>query len=671
MSARNRRRLKAKNDFLSIRLKLLGKKLAKYRMRLLRLKRKKHESNNSDKVNIKQKIHDFLLEDENGRLTAGKKETITRRKLKKQIRYLNDSLLNLYKIFITKTGITISYETFRRYRPFWVLFPKAASRNTCLCCKHTNNDYIVHALYKAKILPYSCATDVAKSLCCNNGRNVSCLERKCPQCFTKKLNFNINNSGDTIIYQRWVTKNVTAVIKGQEKQIKKTVKETVKTTQQSLVNTFNSNLPSFMQHLANIFNQYTAIRQIKLNLTPSDGLLHIDFSENYAFKYESEIQSAHFGGSKGQLSMHTCVYYCTDSKPPQNIIKTTSICTVSQNLRHDPVLICAHLKPVIEQIKLLTPDLKNLHILSDGPSTQYRNKTMFQMIVRYLSNITNVETITWHFTETGHGKGAPDGVGGCLKRICDKAVANGRDIIDIDSFVDCLKENCKGILVIPIDDMHVPDIQTIADTITVRPFKGTLKIHQISWSILKPSILHVRRLSCVECAADSKCIHFEIGQIPVQYMQSPRGPSSPLPRVAVASPLVSSPDTASASTVTAPRTPEAFEPLMDTPSPEYFMSLRQPLTPRKRLNFTDVYSDDSDILTPPKIRRTQKRTGMFVDSENDNSSLPEKAKRRPDILVDSDDENSPPVLGKRSILAMMILAKRQNKYFSDESDESI
>lgn len=91
VSARNRRRLKAKNDFLSIRLKLLGKKLAKYRMRLLRLKRKKHESNNSDKVNIKQKIHDFLLEDENGRLTAGKKETITRRKLKKQIRYLNDS----------------------------------------------------------------------------------------------------------------------------------------------------------------------------------------------------------------------------------------------------------------------------------------------------------------------------------------------------------------------------------------------------------------------------------------------------------------------------------------------------------------------------------------------------------------------------------------------------
>lgn len=63
-SAKNRRRLKAKNDFLSLRLKLSEKKLAKYRMRILRLKRKKHESNNSDN-NIKQKIHDFLFEADN------------------------------------------------------------------------------------------------------------------------------------------------------------------------------------------------------------------------------------------------------------------------------------------------------------------------------------------------------------------------------------------------------------------------------------------------------------------------------------------------------------------------------------------------------------------------------------------------------------------------------
>lgn len=109
------------------------------------------------------------------------------------------------------------------------------------------------------------------------------------------------------------------------------------------------------------------------------------------------------------------------------------------------MFICAHLKPVIQRIKLLTPDLKQLHVLSDGPTTQYRNKTMFHLIANYLSKISKAEIINWHFSEAGHGKGAPDGVGGCIKRTCDNAVTNGQDISNIDSFISCLKGNCKGI----------------------------------------------------------------------------------------------------------------------------------------------------------------------------------------------------------------------------------
>ncbi|CAG9793603.1 unnamed protein product [Diatraea saccharalis] len=48
---------------------------------------------------------------------------------------------------------------------------------------------------------------------------------------------------------------------------------------------------------------------------------------------------------------------------------------------------------------------------SDGPSTQYRNKSMFNLVATYLSKEFGVDTITWHFSERGHGKGAPDGVG--------------------------------------------------------------------------------------------------------------------------------------------------------------------------------------------------------------------------------------------------------------------
>jgi len=41
---------------------------------------------------------------------------------------------------------------------------------------------------------------------------------------------------------------------------------------------------------------------------------------------------------------------------------------------------------------------------------------------------------TWNSFESGHGKGAPYGVGGALKRSADKPLANGTDVPDAPSF---------------------------------------------------------------------------------------------------------------------------------------------------------------------------------------------------------------------------------------------
>lgn len=47
---------------------------------------------------------------------------------------------------------------------------------------------------------------------------------------------------------------------------------------------------------------------------------------------------------------------------------------------------------------------------------------------------------TWNFHESGHGKGAPDGVGGTLKRTANRKVLHGRDIKDAISFKETLEE---------------------------------------------------------------------------------------------------------------------------------------------------------------------------------------------------------------------------------------
>ncbi|XP_047026178.1 uncharacterized protein LOC124634596 [Helicoverpa zea] len=626
VAARNKRARKAENEALKKKVFQMGKVIKKYRMRIRRLEERKQKASKSSsrnkvlKTDIRKAVHDFLINDEYSRLTAGKNETITRKKSKRQIRLLNDTLLNLHIIFKLKTGFNISYQTFRRYRPFWVLFPKAASRNTCLCTLHENNDHIIRSLQKSKVVSYGSASDAAKALCCNNTLTPKCLERECQSCLYKKIDFNNFAENDYITYDRWVTKDVDVVIKGVQKKCKKCVKETVKTTIGALVKLLHLNLPVFMQHVANMIHQMRSIQTFKQQLTSTKGLLHVDFSENYNCKYSAEVQSAHFGGSKPQLSLHTCVYYSA-AEFPNNGFQTTSMCSISKNLRHDPVMICAHLKPILQRIKELSPNLTELHILSDGPTTQYRNKTMFLLIVKFISReLNDVTDIVWHYSEKGHGKGAPDGVGGCIKRLCDSSVAMGKDVSDYDSLMLCLKENCKGIEIYGIGDPNIEDIQEIVDKNAMKAYKGTFKIHQLSWNQNDPNILHARRLSCLSCASNAVCPHFEIGQIKVPSNNTQT--HSPLSMADARNVSPRSEDTANASTITY---------RSDQITPDGGTSHNVPSRPCKRFGFLPD-SDDSDVSLPLQDERSK-----FL-SDSDDSDVIFTPRYRHPLPTDSSSE---------------------------------
>ena len=50
-----------------------------------------------------------------------------------------------------------------------------------------------------------------------------------------------------------------------------------------------------------------------------------------------------------------------------------------------------------------------IHLLSDGPTTQYRNKKSFFLLTKFPESGVYQEA-TWNFTESGHGKEAADGI---------------------------------------------------------------------------------------------------------------------------------------------------------------------------------------------------------------------------------------------------------------------
>ena len=110
---------------------LSGKIIKKYRLqrslynltfRYILLRDLIQPSNILKKQKLNIEVENFFEKNTSSRLTAGKKETMTRNKLKKQKRLLNDTILNLYNEF-KQTTKSMFYSTFCKLRPFWVVQP--------------------------------------------------------------------------------------------------------------------------------------------------------------------------------------------------------------------------------------------------------------------------------------------------------------------------------------------------------------------------------------------------------------------------------------------------------------------------------------------------------------------------------------------------------------------
>nr|CAI5855557.1 unnamed protein product [Callosobruchus analis] len=157
-------------------------------------------------------------------------------------------------------------------------------------------------------------------------------------------------------------------------------------------------------------------------------------------KSEQKKQAFHFGGARQQITLHTVVVY---TKYESETVPE-SYCTLSESLNHGPAAIWAHLRPILTNYT--QNGINTIHFLSDSPATQYRNKEMFCFITNHFKkHFPEVKELSWNYHEAGHGKGAPDGIGGVCKRTADRVVSQGKDIFNLETLVNVLKECCPGI----------------------------------------------------------------------------------------------------------------------------------------------------------------------------------------------------------------------------------
>lgn len=456
----------------------------------------------SNKPNIQNEkesirmIKDFYDRDDVSRATAGRKECKTKNKNKQQKRFLLDSMLNLFKKFVTEGG-KCSYTTFTRHRPFYVVNPTINDRNTCACTKHSNLSLKADKLKSLLIIDNSNLKELVTQVSCSIDSK-ECMYNTCEMCKSRKAISTVCNGHDNITWFEWGLQNHSYVkkLKDGEKTLttKKVVKDIINGTTSDLIEKFNKELISFKTHYFNIGHQHKALQYCIKNLTDDEVLIICDFSENYSCKLHEEIQSVHFGGNRNQISLHTGVIYSKNNKP-------ASFCSMSPCTAHDPGAIWAHLSPVFEYAKQICTTLKSCHIFSDGPSTQYKQKKNFYLLNKFMADI-KIENASWSFFEASHGKGAADGVGGAVKRTLDGFVSHGKDITNAEIAFKALKDTEKLVKVFYIHPEEIEKIQhQIPENLIALP--GTKSVHQIVTNSKDFSLIY-RDLSCF-CGPKKAC----------------------------------------------------------------------------------------------------------------------------------------------------------------------
>lgn len=491
----------------------LGKNLAKfvspYEQRKYRNNTSLILSRNTTKRSLfaetsRHRVQEFLERDENSAMAPGIKDCFKKNKKFYRKRYLLDTMENLYKKYNAEEPMKISRGLFHRLKPFWIVQKKESQRDSCLCKTHDNFDLIVRKLKSVGMIGTASRNEVVTQVVCDTS-NRACMYRQCPSCKTKGIS--VKGSSAQVVYEQWVTEKIVRPgAKGKMYEVQLTTKKKKITTTQELAEEFNSQLPVYMKHVYDTSHQFQFLAKLKKNLKRSEVHVVMDFSENYKCKYASEIQSVHFGASKKQISMHTGAYYY---RTKDGELECVSFCSVSENLRHDASAVWAHLKPVLKHIQDKLPHVKVLHFQSDGPSTQYKNKSNFYLLRHYCKEL-NLSLGSYTFTTPGHGKSCTDGTRGTVKCLCDRYVLQGHDVLSAADMIEVISRAGSKVQMFLIT---TEDIETVDKVLQkVDPIPQTKKTFQLIWTDQREDRIFTNTLACLDCLNNPPCQHYVINK---------------------------------------------------------------------------------------------------------------------------------------------------------------
>ena len=365
-----------------------------------------------------------------------------------QTRVLTDYLSNLHHKFLAEyPDVQLSFTSFCRIRPKHILTTSFIVRSSCLCTKHQNMALTAKTLKKEGIeVPL----------------NPEVLVRDIPDMVSVK-----EKLSDQVVVRQW--KRVQIEEKGKKKFVTRVVESTL--SKDEFLLHLEQQITQFKDHVARVETQYTQMRHLKKHLPPHHVIIQMDFAENYSCKSMDEIQSAYW--NQTSVTLHPMViYFKTDSDE----LRHKSCIIISDEMGHNSATVITFIKDIIPIVKEIDDGVVTIHYWTDSPTSQYRNKAIFDMVANH--QFTFGINARWNYFEAGHGKGPCDGLGGTTKRMADEAVISGHVFIQdaTDFYAWAIKSSLKNVQFRFVSSAQV---QQVADTLmskSLKPIKGTMKL---------------------------------------------------------------------------------------------------------------------------------------------------------------------------------------------------
>lgn len=361
------------------RIKYLVKKCKK-KLDMKKAEKKQQRKTASQIIALHDKIKKFYTSDHVSSPDPSKRGFKKRRgKIMRKRILIVSNLRALHQQFMTETHTKCAYSTFIAWKPFWVVKKGMNARETCLCITHLNAELLFKKALELKLVPEGIKNffEYREYLCCNANER-DCAYKKCGKCEDKQFLLEPENFDETsnINFSFW--ENVTSA-DGKRRLTKNRRTENAKNFLHFFVDTWRQ----FLIHEFRNFHQFSKTKFIRKNLKENEAYIVIDWSENYTGKYKEEPQGMHFGDAKPQISLHTVVIYYKSEKQ--------SFCTSSNFLKHNAEAIWAHFLPILKKIREEKPNITEIHIKSDGPSSQYKNTKNFKYFMDYVRTLIHID----------------------------------------------------------------------------------------------------------------------------------------------------------------------------------------------------------------------------------------------------------------------------------------